>query len=276
MIQIAIAKQSWRCCWQGCGSRKPKEFKALPALKKHLKQHIKRFRCPHGTCNLAFAREADAERHFRTKHLQGPLFTCPFDDCDSSADGFTRKDKYDEHIRKHDHFRCPFDHCGARVLETKRDQHIELFHTGKDTRQSQQDIFECSFTGCESSTSRFNYSLAKKHLSSIHRLHGWSSFVVARRASTSGPVFSRGHALVLIPVMSSDPTRNYPHRPCTICTGSTAAQATSSSAVWRGWCLSTERYLDATVVMSKMESQAKLWFFHWYAEVWLGCIWPCY
>jgi hypothetical protein len=187
----------YRCGWHDCNTRKSaKTFRNFDALKKHLKGHVKTQWCAYANCNLAFARKSDLARHVQTKHSDDRKYRCPISSCDHSITGFTRKDKLDEHTRKdHDNVQCTLDHCGARVLLLEMNDHLNRFHGG-NASEGTDDIYECAFRGCESTTSRFICSLAERHLKKDHHLWDASGYVL-QGARESGPVASRGNAFVM-------------------------------------------------------------------------------
>jgi hypothetical protein len=150
----------------GC-KRKIKTFETAGPLNKHLKDHVKDLWCFKPNCNEAFARISDLDRHIRAKHSKDRRHPCPIETCDRHANGFARKDHLDRHTRKeHPNFRCGFHHCGAQVLECEIEDHITFGH----------GCYECSLPGCESTTSKFTYKSAQKHLRAHHRINTYSAY----------------------------------------------------------------------------------------------------
>lgn len=166
------------CSWHGCRSQKSgKVFKTRVDYRKHLRKHIKIHWCDHDGCtyNNPFGTQHDLNRHIQSAHSYVHSFYCPVDSCPRSTHGFPRKDKLDDHTRnEHDNFQCTFDHCDTLVLEHERNDHLEQFHSGKSSITSfgySDGVYECALTGCESTTSVFNYTTARRHL---HTHHGVS------------------------------------------------------------------------------------------------------
>ncbi|QDS69683.1 hypothetical protein FKW77_009646 [Venturia effusa] len=220
----------YRCGWHAC--KTGHTFQNKPALRRHVKQHIKPYMCTAPSCGLYFSRKSDVERHVRTKHSQHLLY-CPVEECDRHIHGFPRKDKLDEHTRKaHDNFLCKFAHCKAQVLESAREEHVADFHSGRKTARASEKtreyyffeeiegIFECSLPGCESTTSRFNSKLAYRHLRFAHSMDGWYSDSVVRRSARDTTVSGTAENPFII--------KNHDGRkvsPCKVCAGSTTVPA---------------------------------------------------
>jgi len=214
LINAAKDEETFHCDWHGCGSGKPKMFVNLVALKKHLRQHIKKYWCSDASCSMTFARNSDLKRHIRTKHSVDRIYLCPLTTCSRNSNGFTRKDKLDEHTRKeHSNVRCTFNHCGAQILESEIDEHLNCFHSGKSNAGKHPSskvsgIYECALPGCESTTSKFNAYSALSHLRTNHLMSYDGSLTIFR---ASRPIASRGNAFVI-------ETSNQVHRPCKTCT----------------------------------------------------------
>ncbi|KAH8591684.1 hypothetical protein B0O99DRAFT_268374 [Bisporella sp. PMI_857] len=163
------------CKWPGCKSRRSNtSFKTKGLFKKHLKTHIKVHQCDVEGCDYptAFGTAFDLRRHQATAHSTFCNFFCTFNDCERNTLGFPRLDKLNEHIRdQHETFRCQFDHCRARVVESERESHINIAHQGNlngppDSPDSL--IYECGFPGCAGTKSRFNYDSMKRHIIKDH------------------------------------------------------------------------------------------------------------
>jgi hypothetical protein len=219
LMDAAKSEVSFHCGWHDCTARKSgKVFLTSDAFKKHLRGHIKNQWCEHPNCELAFARKSDRDRHFRTKHLEDRDFCCPVSSCDRSIAGFTRKDKLDEHTRKdHDNVQCILDHCGARLLEVKMDEHLNLFHGGGPQNPNNEDVYECVFRGCEATSSRFTKSLAERHLRKDHYFWDASAYVI-QTAREAGRVASKGNAFVMgaNPAFASSSTYRSRCKTCTV------------------------------------------------------------
>lgn len=221
LITTAKNEGLFECSWQDCDRKEVKKFKSLAALKKHLKQHVRGQWCLHGNCNAAFSRKSDLERHVQTKHSSDRTYLCPVDTCDRSVDGFKRKDKLDDHIKKvHARFQCTFDHCESKVLEIEKQVHLDQFHDGKpelapspSRMMGRSGIFECNLFGCESTISKFKISSACKHLRRCHGVSYDTDFAYTNAAVGNGPKSIRGGAFVLQP----SPRLGVKHKPCTHC-----------------------------------------------------------
>jgi uncharacterized Zn-finger protein len=192
LLSLARNGETFLCAWPGCASRKRKvtPFASSTALKKHLKQHVKDHWCSNGNCNEAFARESDLKRHNRTQHSKDRSYRCPVDSCEYSRTGFSRKDKLDNHTRKHVNLQCRFDHCEVQVLECEKKDHLNSFHSDSAT-------FECALSGCESTEYKFTEDSATNHLRLHHRIYYESRPRLLLRARTTGPILSMDGALVI-------------------------------------------------------------------------------
>jgi len=231
IVASAEHDSTFRCSWHGCASQKRKvtTFKNFSALNRHLKQHIKEHWCINANCNVAFARESDLKRHIRSKHSEDRSYRCPIDTCDRSINGFARKDKLNEHTRKeHANFRCNFDHCEVRVLESEMNDHLIHFHSGKDTAINQHEgTFECSFAGCESTKSKFTYSSANNHLRAHHLIYYESTTKMLSQARLRGPIALREGAFV---ITDPDRIRFSPCNNCNSCPSHNTTQTTQPPA----------------------------------------------
>jgi len=201
LIQAAQASKrlSFICGWESCKLHKnAREFKTMGALRKHLQQHVKNHWCSHATCSISFSRRSDLKRHMETKHSTNRPFFCSFDACDRSADGFARKDKLDDHLKKtHPMFQCSFDHCESKVLESEMHFHLNEMHSGKTIELQREGMYECNLSGCESSLSRFNALSAKKHLIRHHGVSDGGAWWAVNNAPKSGPHDTRGGSFIL-------------------------------------------------------------------------------
>ena len=59
--------------------------------------------CRHPDCaqKQTFYRTADLDRHYRYDHCSDETCKCKHDECSGSTSCFGRKDKYEEHLRRH-------------------------------------------------------------------------------------------------------------------------------------------------------------------------------
>jgi len=241
LVKSAKGEKTSHCGWYGCSSQEPKKYQSLTALKKHLRRHVKHNWCPLANCNLAFAWPSDLERHIRTVHTKDRSWRCPVENCDRSIDGFVRKDKLDDHINKaHENVRCPIDHCGALILATKTDEHLQLLHSGKNTQSRRvgsqlgngDEIWECGLPGCETTKSYFNYSSAQRHLETDHLVYYDSSGKMISSSRAYRPVSSREGAFIIL----HDDRYNYipcktcsPRNPLTTSSNGTTANTVTST-----------------------------------------------
>lgn len=211
--QLAFARSLLQCGWPGCKSKQKQKPHTVASLKKHLKQHVKAYRCSHPSCGICFSRESDLRRHIQTKHVRECKHLCPIDDCGRHVAGFTRKDKLDDHIKKaHTRFLCPFDHCNLQVLEIDTESHLDEWHRGKCKSATpwlpKEVVYECGLSGCETSVSRFNGLSAKRHLERHHGIHCEHAYGIVRIAHDSGPSNARDNSFIL---------HRQLQRPCTYC-----------------------------------------------------------
>jgi hypothetical protein len=209
--------QQWQapsmCTWHECPSRKSQiVFRTWGDYNKHLKTHVKTHWCTADGCDFdkPFRSSHDLKRHMKTKHSTTREFYCPLNSCEGNSLGFPRKDKLDEHIRKdHDNFRCQFDHCDAVVLDIERDAHIQNFHRGKEGPSHFEDgCYECALSGCESTSSMFNYKSTVKHLRIHHGLQYYASGSLVHHCY---------YGKALIPDRSVTITSMRPEQTCKVC-----------------------------------------------------------
>lgn len=214
LLQLAEVDSQFDCNWPRCESKRRKQGQSLAALRKHLKQHVKTHCC--SLCNTVFARKSDLQRHIQTKHSEGHSHFCPFEDCDRSIEGYPRKDKLDEHIKKmHLTFQCILDHCDFKVIESDKQSHFDKWHSGKCSGSQhlyyKDGMYECNFSGCQASKSQFNDLSASRHLINHHKSSNAGTVYAVERARSAGRVAARGDSFVLQP---GSKTKN---RPCTYC-----------------------------------------------------------
>ena len=173
------------CSWPHCRfHRSGKTFASRNAFKKHLRTHIKAYRCIQDGCTYdkPFATAHDLNRHVESIHTSSRRFPCPIESCDQR---FSRRDKLDKHIKTvHNLSQCSLHHCGRVVVdvEAEKEAHFKLFHQEKPS-------IECELSGCELSKSLFNKTAAAHHLRTSHSVeHHISHAIVGSLLNSIGSI----------------------------------------------------------------------------------------
>ncbi|CZR54226.1 uncharacterized protein PAC_04109 [Phialocephala subalpina] len=162
--------QSWsgpiNCSWPNCSS---KVFKEKYILNRHLSNiHVTPLRCTVVGCTHPepFGKQSDLNRHIKNIHENLRVF-CPVESCELSIIGFARKYTLDKHVReKHDNVRCPFNHCGAAILDGEQESHFQNSHGD----------YECALMACERGLrSHFTWDAARLHLTNKHNVYRYTA-----------------------------------------------------------------------------------------------------
>ncbi|TVY89035.1 Zinc finger protein [Lachnellula willkommii] len=112
-IQAVLHDTSGSCTWPGCLKS---ELDTRKKLETHVTNiHIDPLRCTVTGCKRTepFGRKGDLERHIASVHKHGRTWKCADKGCKRHTNGFSRKDKLNEHKRTTGHgaIRCPCNHC---------------------------------------------------------------------------------------------------------------------------------------------------------------------
>jgi hypothetical protein len=158
---IRSCREPTKCSWPKCSSGRM--FKDSNSLRIHLANiHVTPLRCVLPGCKYSkpFGKLFDLHRHVSTVHEKNQKYLCTFESCEES---FPRKDKLVKHKREtHDHVICSLKDCGAKLLVTEKESHIQKAH----------GPYECALDECQKAphSSLLSRTKLQAHLRKVHKL----------------------------------------------------------------------------------------------------------
>jgi hypothetical protein len=172
VLSECIKRGLLKCTWRlDCEAKAP--FKSPKALRTHLENiHVNPLTCSEPGCRhkTPFRSNYELERHMKTVHWKERDFQwqCPYTNCDKLHKSFARKDKWVEHLRKHQFgTTCPFNHCDAG-RGNKFSSQVEMV----EHMQKCHGKYECGIGSCiEQQPSLFLEFQLLDHLKIHHAIH---------------------------------------------------------------------------------------------------------
>lgn len=140
------------CQWPGCSSKPA--VRTRSQFSRHVNVHVKTVWCKFAECKhmQGFASKSDLKRHVQTVHSKEHVFKCPDSSCFSHTQGYSRKDKFDEHIQDHhpdlmsivESLRCNVRGCAKKTAFQTEEELGEHFRSNHTNRPS----WYCPVKGC--------------------------------------------------------------------------------------------------------------------------------